>query len=88
MGVTRPDIDLHIEELVLEGFNPGDRHAIGEAVQRELARLLAEKGVPPAMAGGGEIARVDGGQFEQGSGARPEEAGVQTARAVYGGFGK
>ncbi len=30
------NIELHIEELVLHGFSPNDRHAIGEAVQREL----------------------------------------------------
>ena len=33
---------LSIDELVLHGFSPGDRHRIGAAVRGELARLLAE----------------------------------------------
>ena len=51
-------IEMHIEELVLHGFEPGDRHAIGDAVERELARLLSEHGLPSASAGGYERARV------------------------------
>jgi hypothetical protein len=54
-------IELHIEELVLRGFAPGDRYWIGEAVEQELTRLLADRGVPESLARGGEIASVDGG---------------------------
>jgi hypothetical protein len=36
----RPSINLHIEELVLHGFAPGDRHRISEAVEQELTRLI------------------------------------------------
>ena len=46
------NIELHIEELVLHGFEPGDRHRIGEAIERELARLFAEQGTPPSLAQG------------------------------------
>lgn len=38
-------VNLHIEELVLHGFAPHDRHRIGDAVERELLRLLTERGV-------------------------------------------
>lgn len=38
-------VELHIEELVLHGFAPHDRHRIGDAVERELHRLLAERGI-------------------------------------------
>jgi hypothetical protein len=41
-------VELHIEELVLHGFAPGDRHAIGEEVTPG-ARLHAI-GVPMARA--------------------------------------
>ena len=37
------NLNLHIEELVLHGFAPGDRYRIGEAVQQELTRLFAEQ---------------------------------------------
>jgi hypothetical protein len=81
-------IDLHIEELVLEGFRPADRHRIGAAVERELARLLAERGLPPGLAQGADLPRLDGGSFEAKPGARPETVGRQVAGAVYGGMKK
>jgi hypothetical protein len=77
------NIDLHIEELVLHGFAPEDRYRIGAAVERELARLLAERGVPPGLAAGAEIAGLDGGAFQVAPGARPEAIGAQVAQAVY-----
>lgn len=40
------DIELEIEGLVLHGIRSGDRHRIREAVESELTRLLAEKGLP------------------------------------------
>lgn len=83
MGLKRADIELHIEELVLEGFAPGDRHLIGAAVQRELTRLLAEQGARQPLHNGGEIARVDVDRFEQRRGASSDTVGAETARAVY-----
>jgi len=82
------NIELHIEELVLRGFAPGDRYRIGEAVEHELTRLLADRGVPQSLADGGEIASVDGGAFEVAPGARAEVVGAQVAKAVYGGLGR
>lgn len=80
------NIDLHIEELILEDFRPSDRHRIGAAVERELARLLAERGLPSGLAQGADLPRLDGGSFEAKPGARPEAVGRQVAGAVYGGL--
>ena len=80
------NVELNIEELVLHGFSPGDRHHIGEAVERELTRLLADRGVPQSLAQGGEVASVDGGAFEVAPGSRAQVVGAQVAQAVYGGF--
>ena len=82
----KPNIELHIEELVLHGFAPGDRHQIGEAVQRELVRLFTEQGVSPSLLQGGEVARLDGGAFELAPGSNAEMTGNQVAQAVYGGL--
>lgn len=79
------NIELHIEELVLHGFAKGDRYRIAEAVERELTRLFAEKGVPNSLSKGGEIERFDGGAFEMRQGSKAETIGAQVARAVYGG---
>lgn len=81
----KPNIELHIEELLLQGFEPCHRYRIGQVMEGGLARLLAEDGVPASLAGGGRVARLDGGAFEVVAGAAPEAIGVQVARAVYGG---
>jgi len=81
-----PNIELHIEELVLHGFAPGDRHEIGAAVERELARLFAEQGVPASLANGGVIGCLNGGSFSVTRGSKPEVIGSQVAQSVYGGM--
>ena len=80
------NVDLHIEELVLEGFASVDRHRIGAAIERELARLLTERGLPPGLAQNAEVPRLDGGSFEMNRNATPEGVGGQVAGAVYGGM--
>lgn len=81
-------IELHIEELVLEGFEQVDRHGIAEAVEQELTRLFTEKGIPPSLADGGKINRLDGGAFQIEPDSRPETIGTRVAQAVYGGLRK
>jgi hypothetical protein len=78
-------VRLHIEELVLHGFAPADRHAIGDAVQQELTRLLREHGVAALLARGGETERLDAGSFPLAPDARPQVIGAGVARAVHGG---
>ena len=80
------NIELNIEELVLHGFSPGDRHRIGEAVEQELTRLLGERGVPQSLEGGGEIGYVDGGAFDVTPDSRAQVVGAKVAKAVYGGL--
>lgn len=79
-------IHLHIDELVLHGFTPGDRHRIGEAVERELARLFTETQAPPGLAKSTAIDRLDGGTFQMTAAPGPETTGAQVARAVFGGL--
>jgi len=83
MNPTR--VEVTIDELILHGFAPGDRHAIAEALQGELARLLREQGVPAAFTQGGEVERLDGGSFAVAPSAKGASVGRQVAQAVYGG---
>lgn len=80
------NIELQIEELILHGMGGSDRYLIGEAIQQELTRLLREKGLPPSLAQGGEIARINAGEFEMKSGAKPQAIGIQIAQKIYGGL--
>jgi hypothetical protein len=75
------NIDLHIEELVLHGFDPRDRHAIADAVQQELVRLVGERGLA-AVHGPIEIPRLDGGTIQL-PGTRGSGAGASIAQAVH-----
>jgi hypothetical protein len=64
---------------------PGDRYRIGEAVERELAWLFDEQGVPPSLAR--VIERLEGGAFEVAHSSKSEAVGVQIAQAIYEGLG-
>jgi hypothetical protein len=79
-------VELEIEELVLHGFAPGDRHRIAGAIERELERLFTERGVPPSLGRAGSIEQVDGGTFEAKPHAKPEATGARIAHAIYGGL--
>jgi hypothetical protein len=81
---VKPDIELHIDQLVLHGFRSGERHRIGAAVERELGRLLAEQGLP--LTKDAEVARMDGGTLKLSRNARAEVTGAEIARTVYGGL--
>jgi hypothetical protein len=82
------NIELHIEELALEGVAPELRSRVSAALERELTRLLAEEGLPSRLAGGGALARLDGGSFNVAPQSGPEAIGVAAARAVYAGMGR
>lgn len=76
-----PNVELHIEEVVLHGFLPGDRYRIGDALEHELSRLFTEQGMP--LVHGGYIGRLDGGAFEVKPDSTPEATGASVAGAVY-----
>ena len=89
-----PEFEIHIEELVLRGFDnhPGsppqsmDRVRIGTVVQSELARLFTERGIPPSLNKGGQVVKLDGGTFDLAPGSGAEAIGGQIAQALYKGF--
>jgi len=81
--VTRHSVGVHIEELVLHGFAPGDRHRIAAAVESELARLMSEGGLPGLQGGPLTLDRINGGAFKVKAGAKPQTAGADIARAVF-----
>lgn len=85
---VRQSVELHIDELVLHGFEPAQRYAIGDAVERELARLFNERGLPPGTGEAIEIAEVDGGTIYLSPGSNDEATGRQLARVIYGGLVK
>lgn len=84
--MIRPDVVLHIEELVLHGFAPGDRYAIANALKQELSDLLTRQFVEPS-----DFARfnrkvlcADAGTFQVETLSGSDSIGAQIAQAVQG----
>ena len=84
-------VEIHVEELVLHGVPASQRHAVGEAMEQELARLFTERGVPEGLTAHGLTARpvvghVDAGELTFHSGRPLRDLGAAVARSVYGRF--
>ena len=78
-------LELHIGELVLQGFPGMDPELLGAAVRTELTRLLAGEGLPPGWGRAVAMDAVDGGEFIAEPGMDVQRLGARIARAVYGG---
>jgi hypothetical protein len=85
---SQPSIELQIEELVLDGFPPSDRYPIGEAVERQLAQLLGEQGIPSSLLLESATDEIRGATFKTPQNAKARAIGRQIAQAVYQRFGK
>ena len=81
-------LELHIEELMLHGFASGERYAIGETVEHELALLLGEQGVPISLQSENATDEIRDATFNAAPNAKPPVTGRQIAQAVYQGLGK
>ena len=74
--MSRPSIEVEIDELVLAGFADRDRDRVADALRSELERLL----VGQSFAGGhAEVARLG---YDAAPGTSPERIGQTAARAV------
>jgi hypothetical protein len=76
------EIEVHIEELILHGFEPAHRSQIADALQQELHGLLT-KGVPSLWLSSPE--RIDAGTISPAKLTRPTQTGAEIAGAVYRG---
>jgi hypothetical protein len=70
--------ELAIDTLILDGVRPADADLVGAALERELARLVRERGVPDGAADSPVPAKVDLSMGEP-----PEALGARLADAVY-----
>jgi hypothetical protein len=74
-------VELHIDELILEGLPHSQRQQVAAAIEAALTTLVAEHGVPPAWEQGSSLATLTQ-QVQPGS--RPEVIGRQVAQAILG----
>jgi hypothetical protein len=86
MDMSRSDIDLHIEELALDGFASTQRHAIAEAIQLNLTEMLSASRPPIGLNRSAEIESLSCGCFHMPAGSRADKVGTQVAQNVYRGL--
>ena len=82
-GVRPAAIEIHIEELVLHGFQASDKWSIGDAVKQELARLLGNQKMPALLHRELSADRLDAGSFKVTPNAKPRSIGTQLAQSVH-----
>jgi len=81
-------LQLHIEELVLTGFPPADRHRIQDAVQTALVDLLARGALSlPRPTKSLAIDAVAPQTMQLSARAAAPELGVGVARSIVNGVG-
>lgn len=76
-------IELHVDELVLDGFPGADAGAVAEAVRGELALLLGRR-VPRLAA----AESLDAGPVAAPQRGGEAAFGAEVGRAVYGGLAR
>jgi hypothetical protein len=83
------NISITIEQLILEGLplTRGQGPLVQAAFERELGRLLAERGVATALLHGGALRSLGAGPVQIAGGSDPANIGQQIAQAVYAGMG-
>ena len=84
-ATTEPGIELTIDELVLDGLLRSGRYALAEALERELARLIVERGAP-FLNRLDAMPVLDAGTFEVAANATPQAIGQQIALTLYEGM--
>ncbi len=80
------DLHVHIDELILHGFEHLDRAELGAAVQHSLGRLFSEKGLPSSIRRGGQMNRLDGGSISMSANAGASMVGKQISQSIYRSF--
>ena len=75
---------VHIEELVLHGFDAASRYAVGDAARAEIERRLAAGGIPEFWRCGAAIDRIAAGETKLP--ASPRQAGEAIGAAVHRGL--
>ncbi len=76
-------IEVHIEQIVLHGYAPGDTHRLGEALQAELTRLVQKHGVNSSGMGNLSLQTLDGGRLKAAERPSTEALGARLAQRIH-----
>ena len=87
MDMKPARIRLHIDELIVNGVTVGDREALGDAIRRELTRLLTAHALPAALTRNRYIPSLSAGAVQVES-PHAHALGTKVAQAVHGSLRK
>lgn len=79
----KPNVEINIKELILQGFSPKDAYRIGQSLELELGRLIQEKGLPKSLSQEFRIDVLDGGQLRAPLRGDANTIGTGIANSVY-----
>jgi hypothetical protein len=79
-------IEIHIDRIVLDGYDPIHAPAIREAIRESLALLVAQSGLPGHFVQNTHIRQVQGGPMEAAGNHSVHQIGAGIARSVYQGI--
>lgn len=81
----RPRVEILIDELILHGFSPAERYAIGDLLSQELERLILDQGYQARE--NVEIPVLKAAPVKLQSNAKSDQVGSQLAKAVHTSLG-
>lgn len=82
--MSRRVVEIRVDRLILQGIDPRHRSRIAKAIERELTRLVMDKGTPPHWEQAGvSVRRVP--RVAVSSGQPPARIGATVAKAIYRG---
>ena len=79
-----PNIEVHIDEIVLHGFSAADRYVIGDAFTYELSQLFENNEIGISLINNTRAPTLNARQIIIPSNARPTLIGAQVAKVVHG----
>ncbi|MEM9006468.1 MAG: hypothetical protein AAGE59_23455 [Cyanobacteria bacterium P01_F01_bin.86] len=84
------DINLHIEQLVLDGLSlsPRERRQLQATVETELGHLITENGLANYLHSNGTVPALTADTIQVSNNPNPSQLGTQIAQAVYQGIGQ
>ncbi|MEM9267060.1 MAG: hypothetical protein AAGA46_16205 [Cyanobacteria bacterium P01_F01_bin.13] len=83
------DINLHIDQLVLDGLtlSTRQRRQLQASVETELGRLLTEQGLADYLQADNVIPTLNADAIQVSANPNPARLGTQIAQAIYQGIG-
>lgn len=79
-------IVLHIDEILVNGFDHTDPQRVRQAVERELTQLITQKGLAESLTSDSEFSHINGGNIRIEQGHNSDTLGTRVAGNIYQGI--